>query len=215
MNFKLLQSSFVGIWEKPLNNLPPLNRKLLLDIFEDPYYTNIGFGPEGLIISHLSDNPRGNIILNSGRIQISSFSHDTTSKMIIQIYQTMRDIIGIDFHYPYSSIGINTEFEVSGILPSSKEWLNKVYFQKFKNFLDEDVDIQPYHVRFDLKLKNGLKINLLIQPSISDETGLIFSLNDDKFWSEKAHPTQEQLMDYYLESNLEFTNRFKKLLNLS
>lgn len=215
MNQRLLQSSFVGVWEKPILNLPPIDRKLLLDIYGDPYYTNIGLGPEGMVISHLKDEPIGNILFNANRIQISSQTYEYTSLLTTKFYDILRLLPDLNFIFPFSSIGINSDFEFSGFPIESSEWLKNIFFKEFEKNIAEIKFLIPYHVRFEMKTNKDLKLNIGIQISPNEKYSLIVSLNDDRFWSEKPIPTKNELEDFYLDSHLEFNTYFKKLLNFS
>jgi len=213
MNLRLLQSSFVGVWEKPLPNIPPIDRKFLLDLFEDPYYTNVGLNHEGLVITHMVDSPRGSIIINANRIQVSSPDYAYTSHLSTRIYEALTSIPGFLNAFPYSSIGINSEIEVSSLPYPARDWLSGVFFGEFRNKNPDLVAAFPYHIRFEMKTANNLRLNFLIQLSTGDENAVHVSLNDDKFWSEKPHPTRLEIEDFFLDSNLELNTRLKKLLN--
>lgn len=213
MNLRLLQSSFVGVWEKPLLNIPPIDRKFLLDLYEDPYYTNLGLNHEGLVITHMADNPKGSTIINANRIQVSSPDYSYTSLLVSRIYEALNAIPNFLNIFPYSSIGINSEVEVSSLSIPARELFVKNFFGEFKNKNPDLVETFPYHIRFEVRTEKNLRLNFLMQISTGDENAILVSLNDDKFWSEKPHPSRLEIEDFFLDSSLELNNRFKKLLN--
>ena len=181
MNHRVISASFVGIWESPLQGLPELDRRFCLDFFGDPYYTNTMVTPEGFVISKIvPEPPVPNVLINPNRIQITTTDVDSVVEKSLEILEKLSHILP-NFHFPFSSIGINSEQEWINLPFSCEEWMYRKFFAKEMDPIEDFEMVRPYHIRLEIKKKNSLRFNLFMEPRSNSKNAIFIGLNDDKF----------------------------------
>jgi hypothetical protein len=212
MQYNLITASFVGVWEKPFLNIPAIDRKFCLDLFGDPYSTTCTMSPEGFVIAkQFQPPPHPSVIINPNRIQITELSISRVCEITSTILGILKNTNTRDMIHPFASIGINMEHEWIGLKDTTEVWLRNKFFKNV--FFDPDIEsINPYDVRFEIKIKGGWKYNILLQPRAGQKNSLFVGVNDDRFWSEKTIPSEDQFMDLFTDSAILLKRKMESIL---
>lgn len=82
MRHKALTFGWVGIWAKVLADFKIPDQKVALDLFNDPYHTSAGIGPNGYIIvgPPAASPPQPSLNISPQRIQLVTHSIDETCR---------------------------------------------------------------------------------------------------------------------------------------
>lgn len=209
MKYNLISASFVGIWEKPLSNIPNFDRKFCLDLFSDPYNTTCGLTQEGFVVARqFSPPPHPSVIISPNRIQVTELTIPRTCEVTNTFLEILTQTNPADMLFPFSSIGVNMEHEWTELFDTFEKTFSKTFFQ---NPFPDSLFTIPYDIRFETKLASGLKFNFILQPRAGHKNGIFLGSNDDRFWSEKPIPTKELLLDMFTESAGEIRKHFDPL----
>lgn len=210
MSHTILSYSFVGIWEKPLPQIPVLDNKFNKDLFGDPYTTTAGFSPDGFTILKSGSIPPKTVVINPIRLEIVCLGIDEVSQVLNKIGSELKRVLGTDFQFKFSSFGLNTEYEVKLTKGNFEEWMSRRFFTGIQP-LDKTSRIVGTQVNFEYQVSKEEKYAVLVQPRVNDTSSVFIQVNDHK---SKDVPDLKEFEQLFSESIEKVKNIILKTLEI-
>jgi hypothetical protein len=175
MKVSLLGYNLVGLWDRPLPEVPMWENKFGKDLFNDPYTTNVSVAiPEGVMIAR--NVPAGtsamSVILSNNRIQ---FAHPNIKELVDVIFKVKDELSKNvpSIRFAFSQYGLNFEFLVDGLDVISKKWMAE-------NWLIPKSDayqVSTPGCTFEITDKDGNISTIIAQPRFNDEKAIFVAVN--------------------------------------
>jgi hypothetical protein len=181
MRHNIISYSFVFVWKKPILKIPIPDNKFCKDLFDDPYNTQVGFTPEGFIISLTSPKiPNPHILISPVKIDFLSDNFEQLKEIIPKISGSLKKI-GVG-SLEISAVGVNTEHEFLDIGVQTSKLLAEKFLlpglatqSKNRNLIFNLTDL-----RFQIKETENDNYNILVQPRANQLTSLYLNINAHK-----------------------------------
>lgn len=213
MTHSIISYSIVGVWSKPIQKIPLLEKKFCLELFADPYQTEHGLSDEGFIIA-LNDNkkPMPFVKINPLRIQ---FVHRTVEELIVtteKVIQELKNLTSSKFDFNLKAVGVNTEHEWTGLEIDADEYLSQQYLQS-KISANNDYLIKAKSLNFKLLSEDDGFYDIKLEPRANNKKGLFCSINDHRDLNVEEFPDKGMITSFFDDSlqKLE-SNIFKKII---
>jgi hypothetical protein len=153
----VLSYSFVGAWKSPMTQIPLLDKKFSMDLFNDPYNTIVGLDQSGFIISKQSGKlPHPTVVINSQRLSITCHTLEQLVVVYEKILEEINAVAGGRIPLYFNSFGLNTEHEYADLDQDGPVWLTKHFIENgFNNKEKFLAKLQIYDLRFQtMMIKN-------------------------------------------------------------
>lgn len=213
MTHSTISYSIVGVWSKPIQNIPLLEKKFCLELFDDPYQTEHGLSEEGFIIA-LNDNkkPMPIVKINPLRIQ---FVHRTVDELIVsteKVVQELKRLTSSKFDFNLKAIGINTEHEWTGLDIDAEDYLSQHYLQS-KIGTNSGYLVKAKSLSFQIFSEDDGLYGIKLEPRANNKKGLFCSINDHRDLNIPEFPDNEMITSLFSDSleKLE-SNVFKNII---
>lgn len=213
MKHSVISYSIVGVWTKPVSEIPPLDRKFCLKLFDDPYQTEHGLTDEGFVIA-LNDNklPIPVVKINPIRIQ---FIHRTIDELVViieKVVQEVKNLTSSSFDFSLKAVGVNTEHEWAGLKTDADDYLYQQYLlSKIKPNTGYSAKVKSLNFQL-VSEKSGL-YGITIEPRANNKKALFCNINDHLDLRQKEFPDENQIRELFNNSlqNLN-ANIFDKII---
>jgi len=217
MDQKIVSYSFVGIWEKPLLNIPLLDNRFCKDLFDDPYNTNTGMSPEGFVINYQArTNPSPTVLIGNRRIMVLSNDLVQVLDIFEKVKSELNRVTNGSFPMKLRSYGLNTEYEFVGLEKSSSQWMSERFILKGLAIKEKHkkYKIRTTDINFQILLNDNQKLVILIQPRTNIPKGVFISINHHKDEVLETLPNREELNKLFKDSiDMLEKNIFELILN--
>ncbi|MDK2977993.1 MAG: hypothetical protein PWP52_707 [Bacteroidales bacterium] len=202
MDYKIVSYSFVGVWQKPILQIPLLDKKFCMDLFNDPYNTNTGMSNGGFVINYQGKtNPSPTVLIGPERIMFLSQELEQVLDLLEKIKAELLKVTNNNFPMKLKAYGINTEHEWVGLDMQSSSWLSKKFVigglnikEKHKNYQVLTTDIN-----FQIILDQNQKLVILLQPRANVPNGIFASINHHKDEILETLPEKDTLNELFKE----------------
>jgi hypothetical protein len=200
MNHNIISYSFVFLWKRPVQ-MPMLENKFCKDLFNDPYTTEVGFTPDGLIINLVNTQiPNPHVVIGPLK---ADFVCNSLEQLCLTVEKVAFELDRIKVaRLEISAIGVNTEYELLGLKESSQSYLaNRFLSTGFKN--EKKFPLIMTDLRFQVKVNKNDSCNVLIQPRANQLNGLYFNINAHKQVDIIGIPPRKSLEELYNKTKVE------------
>lgn len=210
---RVLSYSFVGVWSSPIQEPGiQLDRRFCLDLFQDPYSTQIGADLEGgVVISKVEQGmPPPPTAFTIGPMRFKVISRD-----LVHVRGIMDRVQGVlPREHLLSAVGLNTEHEWEVPAEHSTRWLADRYVPLGMTTPGEAVPlVELTNLQFGMRLDGppARLYNIQLQPRGGNARAIFASVNDHREWG-RAIPGPEEIERLLNESVQELDERIKPLL---
>ncbi len=213
MKHTVLSYTFVGAWATPLPGVPKLDLPLLVNLFGDPYTTNVGFAQDGsLVVQKLGKPPAPMLMLGPLRFQVQCPTLEETVKAFGKVRQEA--YAKTNQQVPLLSVvGLNTEHEwTQPTFKPSALWLARRYVRK--GLFDPPLELEEAAktIEFFLALTDPVRrYNVQLQPRADKDDGVFAAINDHREWH-KAVPAMEEVAALLKDSASDIEERVTPLI---
>jgi hypothetical protein len=197
MNHNIISFSFVFLWKRPIQNIPVLENKFCKDLFDDPYNTEVGFVPDGFIISlENAQIPNPHVLIGPMKVDFLSSDLKQAKNAVDKITAELNRLKVAPLEI--AAVGVNTEHEFLNINETAQQYLVKRFFSGFKNTCGFPINMTD--LRFQVKTGENNSYNLLIQPRANQPNGLYININAHRQVNGSGIPTGNDLDDLYRQT---------------
>jgi len=193
--------------------VPKMDPSVLVNLFCDPYSTNVGFAPDGsLVVQRMMKPPAPIAIFGPQKFQVQCPTIEEVTKAFGKLRQEA--YVRTNQQIPLlAQVGFNTEHEWTrpSFKPSNR-WLAARYVRRglFQPPLELEVGAQA--INFLLALSNPTRqYNIQLQPRADKEDGVFAAINDHREWH-KAVPTMDEIAALLKDSASEIAERVTPLI---
>jgi hypothetical protein len=175
--------------------MPMLENKFCKDLFGDPYTTEVGFTPDGLIINLANAQiPNPHVILGPLK---ADFVCNTLDLLCSIAEKVFTELVKLNIsQLEIGAVGVNTEHEFLELSEPSQSYLtNRFLLKGFQN--DQDFPLIMSDLRFQVKINENDSYNLLIQPRANQPNGLYMNINAHKQVKITGMPPKKTLVELY------------------
>ncbi|MCC5906196.1 MAG: hypothetical protein JJU13_08325 [Balneolaceae bacterium] len=208
MTHSTISYSIVGVWSKPIQKIPLLEKKFCLELFDDPYQTEHGLADDGFVIA-LNDNkkPMPLVKINPLRIQ---FVHRTIEELIAiieKVVEELKRLTSSKFDFNLKAIGVNTEHEWTGLEINAEDYLSQQYLQS-KISTNSDYLVKAKSLSFQIFSEDNGLYGIKLEPRANNKKGLFCSINDHRDVNITDFPDKKMITSLFddslkkLESNV-------------
>lgn len=208
----VLSYSFVGAWKSPMTQIPLLDKKFSMDLFNDPYNTIVGLDQSGFIISKQSGKlPHPTVVINSQRLSITCHTLEQLVVVYEKILEEINAVAGDRIPLYFNSFGLNTEHEYADLDQDGPVWLTKHFiengFNNKEKFFSKATDL-----RFEISNNDDKKYGIILQPRANLNNALFIAINDHRIWNQLNSPDKKVIEDLFQESLNFIKNEIFKLI---
>lgn len=175
--------SFVGVFEKALPLIPPLDNKFCRDLFGMPYETVNGLTAEGYVI-RVNEEFCPLVVINSQRI---IFKAEEEIKLDEYVSKFKEKFVNTKL----TAYGLNYEYEWIDLPAKADVWMWNHFYRK------EIATPTNFHVSSKLQFSIGLSdnevANVEIEPRANIQNGIFVSINHHHQISMSGLPGKEKL----------------------
>lgn len=213
MTHSIISYSIVGVWSKPIQKIPLLEKKFCLELFDDPYQTEHGLSDEGFIIA-LNDNkkPMPIVKINPLRIQ---FVHRTVEELVVtteKVIKELKNLTSSKFDFNLKAIGINTEHEWTGLEIDADDYLSQQYLQS-KISTNSGYSVKAKSLNFQILSEDDGLYSIKLEPRANNKKGLFCGVNDHRDFSVEEFPDKEMITSFFNDSLQKLESKvFKKII---
>lgn len=205
MKHSVISYSLVGVWSKPVQKIPLLEKEFCMKLFESPYQTEHGLSDDGFVIV-LSDNkkPVPLVKINPLKIQFVHRSIDELITTTEKLVEELQRITSSNFDFSLKAIGINTEHEWSGLDFDADDYLSQQYLES-KIDSKSGYNVKAKSLNFQLISEDDGLYGIKIEPRANNKKAIFCNINDHRDVNMDEFPKREMITKLFDESleNLE------------
>jgi hypothetical protein len=189
-----------------------LDNNFCKDLLDDPYNTDVAFGPDGFLITLTKPQiPAPHVMIGPMRAE---FVSNSVEQVISLTDKIVKELIRLKVSpLELSAVGVNTEHEFLGIEQTAQEYLaSKFLVSGFKT--EKHLFLNMTDIRFQVKGNEDVSYNLCIQPRANQLNGIYININTHRQVIGSVTPRVDYLNDLYKQTDEELKNLIFPSLDL-
>lgn len=204
MKNNLLTISFVGVFRTRQTMIQPLNAEFCRSVFHNPGSTVSGFSPEGFVVKHRI-LPAPSISITPEKLIVMA----TSQNDLFEYINALRPQIP---EYDFVAYGLNRDIESLDICQNEDigDWICK-HFVKPQYYLGKIIN-RTTKLNLLVDINDNELINVDMEPRAGIKNGLFLSINHHNNYQIKGLPKQDELSDWYSDSNEKVNKVINSLL---